>query len=559
MPQHLIKTLLQELPRHAEEGGDCYSVPRLALINAISRQHAVEACVAENTVLLCERLLETLSVLNGKHLSQGEWRFVSFPAQLLATSVLTALSDDASRLFAANFWNTQDTDNFIKDKQREVLRHVETARNDHHAQRQASPIRYCYVAWSIIKLDGNILFYQREDTRKRHDKASGDYGLIGGRANQNDISMKDKAALLKELQSPHSEVIKDALPETLKRELREEAGLEFDLHYTFKPWRKLKPYRQVQGAAPNHALTEYYLDIFQMDLTLEGYLFLRQKIQMDERLVWFSIEDMAQGTTSDGKIPYIKALYEDFADDRVALADALMALPDSFSSNYLYEPKKYGLLLPRDHTLPLRAGMLGKEKAVDLHLTERQFTILLGLAAHLRRFEFAAVDQDIKFHPHGWVEVAEKSALQSELIALADAIRIPNLAIENHRDFLFRLSLTPEVVYFDDSLFALAVKGNDMASTEAKIPATLRRASFATVFGQVKEKTETFTLTLEFAHNLQKLAARPHGNDNADALKIEDAYKKSLHKNSAFLAFGLRNLIRQENSVVKFVLDFTVA
>ena len=110
------------------------------------------------------------------------------------------------------------------------------------------PIRYCYVAWSIIKLDGNILFYQREDTEKRHDKTAGDYGLIGGRANQNDVSMEDKAALLKELQSPHSKVIKDALPETLKRELREEAGLEFELHYSFKPWRTLKPYRQVQGA-----------------------------------------------------------------------------------------------------------------------------------------------------------------------------------------------------------------------------------------------------------------------------------------------------------------------
>lgn len=211
----LISILLQALPRHSEEGGFSYSVPRLTLIDTISSQHVVEPSVAENTVLLCERLLETLSVLDSDYLSQGEWRFVSFPAQLLATSILTALSDDESRLLPADFWNTQDTDNSIKDRQREVLRYIENARNDHHAQHQTTPIRYCYVAWSIIKLDGNILFYQREDTRKRHDKT----------------------------------------------------------HYSFKPWRTLKPYRQVQGAAPNHALTEYYLEIFQVELNLDGYFF----------------------------------------------------------------------------------------------------------------------------------------------------------------------------------------------------------------------------------------------------------------------------------------------
>lgn len=73
------------------------------------------------------------------------------------------------------------------------------SRHRNHTSQQAQPIRYCYVAWSIIKLDGKILFYQREDTQKRYDKSAGDYGLIGGRANQNDAPIADKAALLKEL------------------------------------------------------------------------------------------------------------------------------------------------------------------------------------------------------------------------------------------------------------------------------------------------------------------------------------------------------------------------
>ena len=83
-----------------------------------------------------------------------------------------------SRSFAANFWTTQGVSNGKKDQQRDVLRVVENARNENHASQQAQPIRYCYVAWSIVKLDGNILFYQREDTQKRFDKSAGDYGLI---------------------------------------------------------------------------------------------------------------------------------------------------------------------------------------------------------------------------------------------------------------------------------------------------------------------------------------------------------------------------------------------
>ncbi len=271
------------------------------------QQHTLDRAIAENTIDLLETLLDTLAVLNTDYLQKGEWCFVSFPAQLMATSVLTALSDTESRLFAPNFWTTQGISSDKRDQQRAVLRFVENSRNNNHASHQAQPIRYCYVAWSIIKLDGKILFYQREDTQKRHDKSAGDYGLIGGRANQNDVPITDKAALLKELQSPNSGLVKKALPSTLKRELREEAGLLFGSHYTFKPWRTLKTYRQVQGAAPNHALTEYYLEIFQIDLTLEGYLFLQQKIKADDRLAWFSIDEMVRGETTDGKIPYIKA------------------------------------------------------------------------------------------------------------------------------------------------------------------------------------------------------------------------------------------------------------
>lgn len=553
MTTDLIKTLLQNLPRYAEEEGDFYSVPRENLINALCHQHQLERAIAKNTINLIETLLDTLSVLNTAYLQKGEWSFISFPAQLLATSLLTAMSDHESRFFADNFWNTQGIADAKKNQQREVLKIVENKRHECHASHNAKPIRYIYVAWSIIKLNGNILFYQREDTQKRFDKKAGDYGLIGGRLNQHDVpDAMAMPALLTELQSENSALIKKALPETLKREIREEVGLVFEQHYRFKLWRSLKPYQQVQGSAPNHALTEYYLDIFQIELTLEGYLFLQQQIKRDDRLVWFAIDEVVKGETADGKFAYIKALVDDFDNNRLALKTELLALPDSFAAGYLVDPPKYGLTLLVDAEKPLLTGVLGKEKPLDLVLTSRQLAVLLGLAAYCRGFEFATVEQNIIFHPYGWIDVKNNPALQAELMQLAELIKDTDLIIENYQDVLFRLSVNPDVVYFDEALFTYTVHKADLIGTKTKIPVSIQRKAFATALGMVSTKAEEFKVTLEFAYKLHQLSENQFSSDNEEAVKIEDTYKKGLHRDPKFLALGLRGLIRRDAGVIKF-------
>ena len=558
MTRDLFKTILSALPRYAEEEGDFLTVERYHLIETLCKQHGVESGVAENTVMLCECLLDSLSVLQSDNLAKGEWCFISFPAQLLATSVLTAMSDADSRLFPVNFWNTQSIGNDKKEQQRDVLKTIEQARFQHHANQQAQPIRYCYVAWSIIKLDGKILFYQREDTQKRFDKTAGDYGLIGGRANQNDVAgIADKAILLSALQNPNSQIIKDALPQTLKRELREEAGLLFDEHYTFRHWRSLKPYRQVQGAAPNHALTEYYLDIFQIELTLEGFLFLQQRIHSDSRLTWIALDDLFRGETSDGKIMYIKALYDDFGGDRGELVSALSKLPDSFVAGYLSDKHKYGISLPTDVGRSVIAGVLGKEKPLDLTLNVRQLALILGLAAHLRGFYFQSLVTNMVLHPIGWVEVSKFSPLTQELIELSALLAGTDLLVETRHDRLFRLSIRPETVFFDDELFSFEVTSADLHSQQNMVPVSIGRQSFATAIGLVKNKTECFELTRSFARRLKLLVDGEFSNQDKEALSTEDNYKKTLHKDPRFKALGLRNLIRQEGACIRFVLPFS--
>ncbi|WP_341327262.1 hypothetical protein [Methylotuvimicrobium sp. KM2] len=77
--------------------GDHDIFKRSDLIGALCRERQIDPAVAENTVNLCETLLDTLATLKTDNLQRGEWCFVSFPAQLLAMSILTAMSDTDSR------------------------------------------------------------------------------------------------------------------------------------------------------------------------------------------------------------------------------------------------------------------------------------------------------------------------------------------------------------------------------------------------------------------------------------------------------------------------------
>lgn len=559
----LIQSLIPHLPRYAEEEGDFYAVPRTALVDALCQTPQLDCAVAETAVALVETLLDTLAVLDTDYLQKGEWCWVSFPAQLLALSLLTAWGDQDSRFFAAHFWNTQGIADAKKEQQRDVLHAIETRRVEHHAQQAAQPVRTIYVAWSVIKLDGKILLYQREDTRKRFDTQAGDYGLVGGRLNQRDVAGDWQVPdLLAALQTANSPVMKAALPTTLKRELHEETGLEFGLHYQFKPWRCLRTYRQVQGSAPNHALTDYHFEVFNIELTLEGYLFLLGQVAQDGRLVWFSPKDMLPGKSA-GDLPYLHALLADFDNDSLAFETALSALPDSFGAGYLVDKPKYGLTLLLDAEKPVLAGVLGKEKTLDVVLTPRQTALLLGLAAHGRGFRFATVAENVAFLAYGWVDVRHHPVLQTELRQLAVLLNGPDIFIENHQDTLFRLSVNPAMVYFDEALFSFSLRQVDLAGTEVKIPVTLARKSFVTALGDVAGKSETFSLKRTFAGRLWQIAQGTLSSELdfdavPKAVKIEDAYEKTLHKDPQFSALGLRKLLRHEDGVIKFCGRFEV-
>jgi len=287
-------------------------------------------------------------------------------------------------------------------------------------------------------------------------------------------------------------------------------------------------------------------------------LFLLQQVGRDGRLLWFTLDEVAQGESCDGKVAYVKALLADYGGDPLALKTALAALPDSFTAAYRVRREKYGFTVLADADKPVVAGVLGKEKTLGVAFTAEQRALLLGLAAHSRGFGFASVAAYVTLLPFGWLDVANNRGLQAQLLDLCALVKDTDVVLENHKDSLFRLSLEPSLLYFDDALFTFSASAKDLEGIESKIPVTISRASFATAFGGVSAEIKEFKLSLALVSKLRKLSKCTHSADNEEAVKTEDAYKKGLHKDAGFMEMGLKALLRREGGVIKFCCVFKV-
>ena len=63
-------------------------------------------------------------------------------------------------------------------------------------------------------------------------------------------------------------------------------------------------------------------------------------------------------------------------------------------------------------------------------------------------------------------------------------------------------------------------------------------------------------MSLELTSKLKLIVERSFSSDNEYAVKIEDAYKKRLHKDPLFMAMGIKRLIRREAGNIKFVINY---
>ncbi|MFO1419332.1 MAG: hypothetical protein U1E83_11790 [Methylotetracoccus sp.] len=500
--------LISLMPRYPEEGGDASSVHKEDIAKALSPGNDTQQQVAIRTTLeLIETLLSRLSLLDMEALQTGHWKFVSHPAQLCALSVLNSLADSRQRMFPPGFWQTTGVGDKEKEEQKRVLRAMEDRRKAHHLDADAKPIRFIYVAWGIIKLEGKYLFYEAEAREHRRE-----YGLIGGRVNLSDLrhvvgenfSLPERLAVL---QSAHSSLMFEAMPYAMARELEEECGLlSCEPHYQAEPWRDLTPWQDCMGGAPNYALTQYFFRLYHIRLTVQGFLALRKRLlQPESGLLEWNLDEVVAGKTHDGsRTLRFDAIYADFGNDRSALEGALRGLPESHENRYRYVEERDALIFSLENNV--LQGDAGKEKPFLAELTGEQKSILMGFAAHAKGCAISTeTDRALTFHEHGWIEIHD-SVLMENVIKLSDNLRRKRAPIIDVIDGTFcRLSVAKNNIFFDPKFFSYELD-SPLVMDENKTKFTLIRLPIPTTFGIAGEGKCSHLPATRLAEQLQELA-----------------------------------------------------
>lgn len=549
----LLYSIIALLPRNSEEGSDASSVSRGEMQKLLVEQHGANQTPAIQTTLdMLENLFTKISLLDPNEVQAGRWKFVSFPARLCGLSVLHTLADPRQQLLPAGFWHTAGVSQDVVTAQKAVLEAIENRRYDSHLPGStAQPIRFIYVAWALIMMNGKILFHRRE--AKEH---ADEYGLVGGRANLQDLRRlmgEDTpiVELLQELQAPSSQPMFRALPFTLERELEEEVNLASE-YYHIEEWSHLEPFTKCMGAAPNYALTQYFFCIYHVKLTTPGYLALRNTLRKrDPDLIECSIPEVAAGRTDDGaKALALSALYNAYSDDRTALRGALERLPPSYHNEYTFTQDKDGIIFSMKDNL--RTGASGREKNLDAALTFPEKALLVGLAGHGKGLP-CVPHAAVTLHEFGWVEVRDEQ-LRRELKRLSEHLRSSfDPIIEVLDSLYFRLALAPELIYFDPTFFAWSF--DTQAAGAARRGLCLYREEISTPLGIFLPESGGGEISRPLAETL--LEVRGGSVSVAEDEDLPRRVRSALK--DAYQPFGLRRLLDTRGKTYVLTCRFLVA
>ena len=192
---------------------------------------------------------------------------------------------------------------------------------------------------------------------------------------------------------------------------------------------------------------------------------------------------------------------------------------------------------------------LGKEKTLDIALTQEQVDLFLGLAGHVRGFEMSSLKESIVLHAYGWVEVLDDSDLLDALIELS-GMQIEPLVIENEKDRFFRLSINPECIFFEDSFFNFSVTCDELKHSKSRVLLRMQRAAIKTTLGTINAVDKQREIPVSIAKGLQAIQLL-NGNDYQ-----LDTYKKSIHKD--VLQLGMRGMLRKDAGEIKIYATFSV-
>ena len=526
--ERIISNLKLYLPKYTEEGNYSVKVSSNSIVDLISRDGEFDRDEVFCTIKILENIFNSLCLLDQHAFSKGYWQFCSYPAQLMARSLVEVMSDNKQSFFDPMFWAPERSGEMI-EKQRNLLHFVETNRVHNHADNKPNPIRSVNVAWGFIVIGGEVLFNHREDSRR---EGTPNYVPVGGKLILEDIEDLLFEKAIDALETQNSSKIKNALMNTLKREVEEETGLLLGGDYQLNDFLTLIPYCKVEGSGANHAYTKYNIVIWSLDLTKAGFFKLMEKMEKNKSLVFFDFNSIIKGRRPDGKTAFLDALHDSFrnTDD---LLNKLKELPNSFNDDYFTN---------ENYTFPFGDGCLlrgktGKEKEIFLALSTEQVSLLHLLAWHAKGLEWDEVNPSVSLYWNGWIKLDDFNALDI-VVDLANKLSKLSLdLIEIYVDSWVRIKLAPENIFFSDDIFSLQLKDNmkgDYIEVIAK--------SIDAVLGKTKEITVKKKIPEELFKKLVKI-----NNGEKHSVVDDSSIDKQisrLDKEKQFSSIGLKKVVR---------------
>lgn len=527
--------VLDLLPSTAEEGNVSDAANVSGIVSALADGACCTVEEAAKFIQTIEHIFRALGVLDEQLLEEGAWRFVSFPASLLARSLIATLSVSGQRLFPPGYWEqgAHQPDDVIEE-QRELLRQLESRRVRFHPDGTPAPIRVVHVAWAFFRLDGRLLLCHRED---RHRPEVGNYVLPGGRSNAMDWTGTRQDFLVCS-SVPGKRLPPGILERTLIRELEEELGLTYPEDFGFLPWRELAPWRQVEGARNHQAYTEYLITGYIIRLTRKGELRLHGG---RAHTAWLTIAELEKQRTLDGKTAYLDALVADLGTD---FTTTLESIPEALADERL-RGESDAADIPAASGTPMLIGKTGKEKSLPLAtLSERAHGLLFGLAWHAKGLGFE--QPSVALLPRGWV------ALSEDLLEIAtglarDCAEAGVAIVEVDSTGYARLLVAPEALFFDASLYRFSFCPVDGDPNGAEWKFSLEAEPRETPFGRTRPIQQTWSITRNVARILESVLRGddPEADPRIKSGDIQKTLRDQIDR--PIRALGLRKLVRSDN------------
>ncbi|MGI9212727.1 MAG: hypothetical protein ACR2HF_09660 [Methylococcaceae bacterium] len=508
------------------------------------------------TLDMTETLFTSASLLCPDELANRKWRFVSHSAQLCATSILHILAS-GQKLFPTEFWHTnlgQNADGQFQ-KQKKVLIELEDRRARDNSS--VEPIRFIYVAWGVIKLGEQFLFYKREASEHANH-----FGFIGGRVKLQDLpqdllsqfnSSHEQLEFIQSSQLSEAAQLNATLDRALSREFKEEAGLEINTHYQASHWININPWQTGMGGAPHYAQTLYFITLYSIELTTVGYLMLQEQMaQRPGDFLLCTVDEVVAGHNRAGSsIINIPAVVNHFQQLNSSLAGELKGMQDSYQNECVYNDDP-GMIFGLES---MQKGIAGQEQELSLDklgITPELYSVLLGLAGHAKGFQWSEIETGVRTHDLGWISMKQGHQLCTLLNQLIQVNTLPletvpaqNPQDENEERF-FRLSANP----YDYISFAPELFDYNISHQNNNYTLTLRRQVIQTKLGTFAEAFTHKILPNAFGARL--LTVFGHDENNSPIANIEpgfDGFPRHVRLSliRTYKPFGLTRFLCTEN------------